>query len=603
MGGATISCACHGDNVLCGLIKNMADEGRYEYQEKIGEGGMATVYRGMQRSLNRPVAIKVLSATLSDNPSVIKRFERESLIIARLNHPNIIHVIDRGTTSKGRPVFVMEFVEGLNLADAIQNQIYDFNQKVDIAIQICKGVAYAHKFDVIHRDIKPANVIIDKEGFARLLDFGIASFFKADKEVHPDETRLILGTEAYMAPEQHRGISYTSSLSDIYSIGVVMYELFSGQLPSAHPVPLSAFDEDITPALDSLVMKCIDQDPSKRPRTVEDVKTQLLLAMKGQHIAEEKVNRAEEGLAAIKQKFGLLDVMQEDQHGAVYLYEDKSSHKLLVIKKRTNSLSGYREAKMLHSLKHPNVLNIMGSSKNNSVFIIVMPYISGGSLQDRMIEAFDFQSFLKLAIQIARGLSFAHQNRVIHGNLRPSNILLTADMQVKIADFGLDEHYRIKSKGENWYGDTYSQRDELSDIYSIGAIFFHALTGMPPAFKDGVLIKTKAFINLPLDMQQLISRLLSKYREDRPQSAESIVSELLPMVEEQKTQLKLAVEGPASELPVVEVAKCQKCNWLTILCMVLLAMSLVLNGLLLTDQDSSIKALIIQYSLDIFSKF
>src|SRR5690606_20147005 len=115
-------------------------------------------------------------------------------------HPNIIHVIDRGMTSKGRPVFVMELVEGLNLADAIQSQIYDFNQKVDIAIQICKGVAYAHKFDVIHRDIKPANVIVDKEGFARLLDFGIASFFKVDKEVQPDETRLILGTEAYMAP-------------------------------------------------------------------------------------------------------------------------------------------------------------------------------------------------------------------------------------------------------------------------------------------------------------------------------------------------------------------------------------------------------------------
>jgi serine/threonine protein kinase len=292
----------------------MTEEGRYEYLEKIGEGGMATVYRGMQRSLNRPVAIKVLSATLSDNPSVIKRFERESLIIARLNHPNIIHVIDRGTTSKGRPTFVMEYVEGMNLADAIQSRMYDFNQKVDIAIQICKGVAYAHKFDVIHRDIKPANVIVDKEGFARLLDFGIASFFKVDKDVQSDDNSLILGTEAYMAPEQHKGIAMTSSLSDIYSIGVVMYELFSGQLPSAHPVPLSAHGQDITPALDSLVMKCIESDPKKRPKSVEDVKTQLLLAMKGQHIAEEKVNRAGEGLAAIKQKFGLLDVMQEDQH-------------------------------------------------------------------------------------------------------------------------------------------------------------------------------------------------------------------------------------------------------------------------------------------------
>ena len=590
------------DFVLCGLNKNMADEGRYEYYEKIGEGGMATVYRGMQKSLNRPVAIKVLSATLSDNPSVIKRFERESLIIARLNHPNIIHVIDRGTTSKGRPVFVMEFVEGLNLADAIQGQEYDFNQKVDIAIQICKGVAYAHKFDVIHRDIKPANVIIDKEGFARLLDFGIASFFKADKDTDPDDTRLVLGTDAYMAPEQHEGILKTSSLSDIYSIGVVMYELFSGQLPSAHPVPLSAYDHDITPALDNLVMQCIERDPNKRPKTVEKVKTQLLLAMKGQHIAEEKVNRAGEGLAAIKQKFGLLDVMQEDQHGAVYLYEDKNSHKLLVIKKRTNSLSGYREAKMLHSLKHPNVLNIMGSSKNDSVFIIVMPYVSGGSLQDRMIEVFDFQAFLKIAIQIGRGLSFAHQNRVLHGNIRPSNILLTADMQVKITDFGLDEHYRIKSKEDNWYGDSHSQRDELSDIYSIGAIFFHALTGLPPAFKDGVLVNTKVFISLPLDMQQLISRMLSKYREDRPQSVESIVSELLPMVEEQKTQIKTISEDKKSQVAIVEECNKKGISWLPILLTLLLIMSLTLNGLLLSDQDIYIKEWLARYSLDLFSR-
>jgi serine/threonine protein kinase len=578
----------------------MTEEGRYEYLEKIGEGGMATVYRGMQRSLNRPVAIKVLSATLSDNPSVIKRFERESLIIARLNHPNIIHVIDRGTTSKGRPTFVMEYVEGMNLADAIQSRMYDFNQKVDIAIQICKGVAYAHKFDVIHRDIKPANVIVDKEGFARLLDFGIASFFKVDKDVQSDDNSLILGTEAYMAPEQHKGIAMTSSLSDIYSIGVVMYELFSGQLPSAHPVPLSAHGQDITPALDSLVMKCIESDPKKRPKSVEDVKTQLLLAMKGQHIAEEKVNRAGEGLAAIKQKFGLLDVMQEDQHGAVYLYEDKSSHKLLVIKKRTNSLSGFREAKMLHSLKHPNILNILGSSKNDSVFIIVMPYISGGSLQDRLIESFEFQTFIKLAIQICRGLSFAHQNRILHGNLRPSNILLTSDMQVKLADFGLDEHYRVRTKEAGWYSDKQPQRDELADIYSVGAIFFHALTGAPPALKDSVLVKTKAFVSLSFDMQQLISRMLSKYREDRPQSVESIVSELLPMVEEQKTQIKVMPKKSKQTVEVVERIKCQRVNLLTIMILLMLTMSLTLNGLLLSGQGLFIKESLLEYLLKLF---
>ncbi|KZY73961.1 hypothetical protein A3752_10525 [Oleiphilus sp. HI0081] len=565
-------------------------EGRYAYQDKIGEGGMATVYRGMQLSLNRPVAIKVLSARLSDNPSVIKRFKRESLIIARLNHPNIIHVIDRGTTSKGRPVFVMEFVEGINLADAITERKFDFNQKVDIAIQMCKGIAYAHKFDVIHRDIKPANVIIDREGFARLLDFGIASFFEADKDMNPDETRLIMGTEAYMAPEQHKGIAFTSTLSDVYSLGVVMYELFTSTLPLPNAPPMAQIDANITPALENLIHQCLAVDPAERPQSVEQVRTQLLLAMKGQHIAEEQVNRAGEGLASIQQKFGLLDVMQEDKFGAVYLYEDKSSHKLLVIKKRTSTFTGYREAKMLHSLKHPNLVNILGTSKNDSVFIVVMEYVSGGSLQDRLIEPMGMQMFLNTAVQICRGLAFAHQNRVCHGNLRPSNVLLTSDFQVKLTDFGLDEHYRVKERDGNWYGDADDRKDELSDIFSLGAIFYHALTGVPPAFKDGNLVKTQIFIKLPVDIQQLVGRMLSRRREQRPQSVESVLSELLPLQEEEKTKV---IESPREDAPEIvqkeTVIKYQRVNWLTILLAVVMVVSIVLNVLLLGDSGSDVR--------------
>lgn len=573
-------------------------EGRYEYQEKIGEGGMATVYKGRQVSLDRPVAIKVLSATLSDNPSVLKRFKRESLIIARLNHPNIIHVIDRGTTSKGRPVFVMEFVEGTNLADAISERKYDFNEKVDIAIQICKGVGYAHKFDVIHRDIKPANVIIDTEGFARLLDFGIASFFESDKDMAPDETRLIMGTEAYMAPEQHKGIAYTSNLSDIYSLGIVMYELFTGTHPAPNAPSMSEFDPSITPELENLINQCLALDPNERPQSVDQVRTKLLLAMKGQHIDKEKVHRAGEGLASIQEKFGLLDVMQEDKFGAVYLYEDKSSHKLLVIKKKNSTFTGFREAKMLHNLKHPNLVNILGTSKNNSMFIVVMEYVSGGSLQDRLIEPMGMQMFLGLAVQMCRGMSFAHQNRICHGNLRPSNILLTSDYQVKITDFGLDEHYRMRDRDGNWYGDSDDRKDELSDVFSLGAIFYHALTGVPPTFKDGKLVKTQIFVKLPVDIQQLIMRMLSRRREQRPQSIESILSELLPLQEEEKTKV---IEVPQEEAPALVQKetiikyKYQRVNWLTILFAVVMVVSLALNVLLLGDHGEDIRSAVVDF--------
>lgn len=576
-------------------------EGRYQYLDKIGEGGMATVYRGVQLSLDRPVAIKVLSATLSDNPSVIKRFKRESLIIAKLNHPNIIHVIDKGTTSKGRPVFVMEFVEGTNLADGIREHAFDFNEKVDIAIQICKGVAYAHKLDVVHRDIKPANVIIDNEGFARLLDFGIASFFKAEKDESPDETRLIMGTEAYMAPEQHKGIAHTTKLSDVYSIGVVMYELFTGHLPAVGDPPLTAVDANITEALADLVTSCMAGDPADRPKSVEEVKTRLLIAMKGQHIAEEQANRAGEGLSSVASKFGLLDVMQEDKNGAVYLYEDKASQNLLVIKKRNGSMSGFREAKVLNSLKHPNLVNILGASKNNNMFIIVMEYVSGGSLQDRLIEPMDLQTFLGIAIQACKGLSFSHKNRIFHGNLRPSNLLLTANMQVKISDFGLDEHYRVKSDERNWYGDDSDFVDEFSDIFSLGAIFYHMLTGMPPSFKDGRLIKSQHFVKHPEELQHVVTRMLAKDREDRPQSVEAVQSELLPLLEEKKTLVK-APEATRVAPTVRTVVQYRRVNWLTILLGVLFVLSLALNGMLLSDESDDFKQMIHENVFSIFER-
>jgi serine/threonine-protein kinase len=374
-----------------------------------------------------------------------------------------------------------------------------------------------------------------------------------------------------------------------------MYELFTGMLPSPNAPPMAQIDSKITPELENLVNKCLAVDPNERPQSVEQVRTTLLLAMKGQHIDEEKVNRAGEGLAAIQQKFGLLDVMQEDKFGAVYLYEDKSSHKLLVIKKRSSTFTGFREAKMLHSLKHPNLVNILGTSKNDSMFIVVMEYVSGGCLQDRLIEPLGMQMFLSIAVQICRGLSFAHQNRICHGNLRPSNILLSSDFQVKITDFGLDEHYRLKADDRNWYSDMDDRRDELSDVFSLGAIFYHALTGVPAAFKDGNLVKTQTFVKLPKDIQQLVIRMLSKRREQRPQSVESVLSELLPLQEEEKTKV---IEAPKEEQAVIQketVIEYQRVNWLTILLAVLMVVSVVLNVLLLSENGEDIRAAIMSF--------
>ena len=186
---------------------------------QIGRGGMATIYRGHQTSLNRTVAIKFLSSEHLWDHQAQELFDQESLVIAQLSHPNIIHIIDRGFTSGGRPYFVMEFVEGQTLAEKIEQTTMPPLDKVMLSMQICSGLAYAHKNGVIHRDIKPANLLIDREGHLKILDFGIA-WLNARGNPNGEE---VLGTPDFMSPEQFTTPGSVSPLSDIYSLGAVMY--------------------------------------------------------------------------------------------------------------------------------------------------------------------------------------------------------------------------------------------------------------------------------------------------------------------------------------------------------------------------------------------
>jgi serine/threonine-protein kinase len=550
-------------------------QGRYEYQEVIGEGGMAKVYKGIQKSLNRPVAIKVLSGKLSDNPSVIKRFQRESLIIARLNHPNIIHVIDKGMTSKGRPVFVMEFVEGKTLGEQLHSGKMTFNHKVDTIIQLCKGLAYAHKLGVVHRDIKPANVIIDHEGNARILDFGIASFFEDDKESKDEESRLVMGTESYMAPEQRLGLAETTTLSDVYSLGVVIYEMFTGNVPAKSSVPASRYEKKLAGEFDHLISRMLSHDQADRPQSMEEVKNTILRTMQGQHINSEQQARAGEGMASIRQKFGLLDVVKEDGNGAVYLFEEKQTHNLLIIKKRKGSTAGLKEAKMFTRIKHTNIVNIFGSSRKEKMFIVVMEYLGGGNLQDQLIEPFTLGAFLRIANQICNAMCFAHQQRIYHGNLRPGNILFAEDGTAKVSDFGFDEHYRYHHSKQNWYAYPNEYPGELSDIYSLGAIFFHMLTGRPPHRKDGKLVLNRMFAELDQTLQDLLLRMLESNPEKRPQSVEAVQSEFFLLQDDEPTVL--SSEPMPKTIKVRQAASPVKPRSWLIIVLIMLLISLSVN--------------------------
>jgi len=249
--------------------------GRYLLQEQIGQGGVGTVWRGFDSVLERPVAVKVLNSE-GLRPEGRARMLAEARAIARLDHPNIVSVYDAGE-SNGSPFIVMELVEGQNLHDRPPG---DLREAVQVARQVCAALEHAHAQGIVHRDLKPENVVIGRDGIARLMDFGIARLVasRVTQEGH------IVGTVFYLAPEQALGQEFDGR-ADLYSLGVMLYELTTGELPFTHddpvavisqhlhavPVPPRARNETIPPALNKLILALMSKDPAARPGSAAEV--------------------------------------------------------------------------------------------------------------------------------------------------------------------------------------------------------------------------------------------------------------------------------------------------------------------------------------------
>jgi len=493
----------------------------YSDLTKIATGGMATVYKARQLSLNRTVAIKLLLAEFLWDDEAKTLFDQESLVIAQLNHPNVIHIIDRGLSAKGRPYFVMDYIQGKELGQIIKNENLDITAKLNLLIQICKAMAAAHNNGVIHRDIKPSNILIDANEHVYMLDFGIA-WLAANG--NPEN---IVGTPDYMSPEQFSSPESVSHLSDFYSLGIIMYEIFTGSLPPGHRENLDQYLHKLPVELSELILQCLKSKPGERPKSADDIHLKLLSIIKGAHLNNTQKLEATDIFKNTDEKFLLLDVIKRNKYGSVFLFENKENKRLLVLKRRKNSFAGYQEAKLLHQLNHPNLINIYGISKNSNAFTIAMEHLSGGSLQGRMARAYSLQKFIPIANGICNALKYAHDNEIAHGNLRPSNILFDENKNIKITDFGLAEHYTNNTIHNNWYqpkdqGCTSKTRD----IYSSGAIFYHMLTGEKLHIKNKRIQGNTVFETLGSETQNLLRNLIEEDRPDHYHSFDQIIPDL-----------------------------------------------------------------------------
>lgn len=270
--------------------------GRYEIIRGIGSGGMAKVYLAYDLILNREVAVKILRFDFQNDPKALQRFQREALAASEIVHPNVVEIYDIGE-DHGLQYIVMEYVKGTDLKTYIyENAPISFDKAVDIMQQILSAVAVAHQHRIIHRDLKPQNILINGAGECKITDFGIAV---ALSETSITQTSTLLGSVHYLSPEQARGANATPQ-SDIYALGIILYELLTGKVPfdgeSAVSIALKHFQEEIPSvrkvnpnipqALENVIFKATAKDPNERYRSVNEMSEDLSTVLSATRVNE-----------------------------------------------------------------------------------------------------------------------------------------------------------------------------------------------------------------------------------------------------------------------------------------------------------------------------
>jgi eukaryotic-like serine/threonine-protein kinase len=247
---------------------------QFDWIEYLGRGGMGIVFKARQPELDRLVAVKVLAPDVHEDPAFAERFTREARTLARLNHPNIVGFYDFGRSDE-YVYLVMAYVNGFSLRELLNSERLQPEETMRIIRQLCEGLQYAHAEGIIHRDIKPENILIDVRGEVKIADFGLAKLMDQSATSIPLTGRWErVGTPDYMAPELILGSDVVDQRADIYSLGVVFYEMLTGELPNERlrgPLEPSL----INPLLDEILLRMLESDPKRRFQRVEQLKAAL----------------------------------------------------------------------------------------------------------------------------------------------------------------------------------------------------------------------------------------------------------------------------------------------------------------------------------------
>jgi serine/threonine protein kinase/tetratricopeptide (TPR) repeat protein/TolB-like protein len=543
---------------------------RYKILACLGQGGMGTVYKALDCELDRIIVLKTIRPDLTSNTNVVRRFKQEILLARQISHRNVIRIFDFGV-ALGLRFITMEFFDGEDLKTRLaRSGKFPPSEAVAIMRQICEGLQAAHAEDVIHRDLKPQNILIDAQNQIRIMDFGLARSLEA-----PNLTRtgVVIGTPDYMAPEQARGDA-ADVRSDIFSAGLVFYELLTGDLPfkgdSSAAKLLSrthgrarsphAVDPSVPKRLSQVVMRCLEPNPARRYQSAEEILDDL----SGRDLSRPSSSRVVTGLLKPGMMLGARYRIEaeagEGGMGKVYRATDLDLNRTVALKVVRPELAGdpdhferlKREILLASRVTHRHVLRIHDLGEADEVHFISMAWVDGQDL-DAFIRhhgPLPEDQILRLTRQICEGLEAAHREGVIHRDLKPRNVLLDSAGNACISDFGLAEILDLphtpgptdQISGTPRYMSPEQVQgkpaDQRTDIYSLGLVLYEMATGEIP-FKDDSVFqamlqriietpKSPKLLNPAISdkLTAVILRCLERDPERRYNSAQELVEDL-----------------------------------------------------------------------------
>jgi serine/threonine protein kinase/tetratricopeptide (TPR) repeat protein len=590
--------------------------GRYRITKLLGEGGMGAVYKALDTELDRPVALKLIRPELASQPELILRFKNELILARQITHRNVVRIFDI-SVSEGNKFMTMEFVEGVDLYHLLAERgKLPVEEAIGIFRQALLGLQAAHNEGVVHRDLKPHNILVDPQGRAVLMDFGIASSAETSGMTR---TGMLMGTPYYMAPEQALGRK-ADARSDLFSMGVIFFEMLTGTPPyqatssiqtlikrtTGKAPSVREFEPEIPEYIAGIVARCLEIDLDRRYPSAAAILADLD-AREASRPGETRYGTSATELLTLQPgslfgtRYRIESVLGQGGMGTVYKASDLELDRPVALKlvraELANKPASFERLKqeilLASSISHRNILRIHDLGEVDGLKFISMAYVDGPDLAAllRSEGTLSVDRALGYAVQICEALQAAHAESIVHRDLKPQNILVGKDDRAFITDFGVAVSLAAEGIAEAFGTPEYMAPEQVegtavdsrADLYSFGLILYQMVAGALP-FQAETAIQTlfqrvtqpprnPKLLNpdLPDALVSLILKCLERDPQQRYQTAAEILEELR-RIQQAHPVAAQPVTTPVTVLPQA-TPKSHRARWIAAACTAALLVS------------------------------